>query len=499
MENQEILKIQNVSKSFSGVKVLRNISLSLTKGETRALVGENGAGKSTLNKIICGVYNYDSGQIKYKGQLLPKGNPIKMKEMGIFIIPQDLGLMHNLTVMENILLGREFRRVGIRNLKKSREVCQKILDDIDIKLDLDIPVRDLTIDQRQFVAIARVLYANADLIIMDEPTSTLSKGEVKTLFRIIDNLKQQNITIIYVSHKIDEIFEIADNVTILKDGSLVETTPIKEITKNEVINKMVGRTLSNIFPPKKEDLDGQKLMTLQSVTVKDHIYDIDLDIIKGQILGIGGLVGMGQSALLNTIFGIYRIDSGTITYEGKKITHASPAHSINNGIHYVSSDRETEMLFLCRSVKENISIATITDYKQVMGLNREKELNVVDEKIDEFNIATAGRNQEVQYLSGGNQQKVILARWLVNKPKLFLLDEPTQGIDVGTKEDIYQTLRQLANEGIAIVVVLSDMIELLGLCDRIAVMYEGRVTRVFENREVSEEKIMLAASGKIEE
>lgn len=499
MENQEILNIKNVSKSFSGVKVLKNISMSLKKGETRALVGENGAGKSTLNKIISGVYNYDNGQVVYKGKVLPKGNPIKMKELGIFIIPQDLGLMLNLTVMENILLGREFRKAGVIDLKRSREVCLEILEDMEIKLDLDTLVRNLSIDQRQFVAIARVLYANADLIIMDEPTATLSKGEVKNLFRIIKNLRQQHITIIYVSHKIDEIFEISDNVTILKDGSLVETTSIEDTTKNDVINKMVGRTLSNIFPRRKEDLSGETLVQLDKVTVKDHVYDIDLDIKKGQILGIGGLVGMGQSALLNTIFGILKIDSGSLTYKGKKIIHNNPALSIKNGIHYVSSEREREMLFLCRSVKENISIATITEYKNILGLNREKEKDIVGSKIDEFNIATAGQNQEVQYLSGGNQQKVILARWLVNKPELFLLDEPTQGIDVGTKQDIYQTLRQLASEGIAIVVVLSDMIELLGLCDQIAVMYEGRITRVFENKDVTEEKIMLAASGKAEQ
>ncbi len=496
MEEQEILKIKNINKSFSGVQVLKNISLTLKKGETRALVGENGAGKSTLNKIICGVYSYDSGEIKYKGKTSPKGNTIKMKELGIFMIPQDLGLMQNLSVMQNILLGREFSKLGVINLKSSRNICTEILNDIGIKLDLDTPIKDLSMDQRQFVAIARVLYANADLIIMDEPTATLSKGEVETLFRIINNLKQQNITIIYVSHKIDEIFTIADNVTILKDGTLVETIPIKNITKNEVINKMVGRTLSNIFPAKRKEVSEEKNMSLKNISVRDHIHNINLDIMKEEILGIGGLVGMGQTSLLKAIFGISRIDSGSVMLEDKKIQNLSPAYSIRHGVYYVSSDRNNEMLFLCRSVKENISIATLMDYQKIIGLNHEKEKNIVDSKIKEFSIVTANRDQEVQYLSGGNQQKVILARWLINKPKIFLLDEPTQGIDVGTKEDIYNNLRELANEGIAVVVVLGDMIELLGLCDRIAVMYEGKITRIFHNKEVTEEKIMAAANGK---
>ncbi len=496
MEGEAFLTINNVTKSFSRVRVLKNVSLSLKKGETRALVGENGAGKSTLNKIICGVYNYDSGKIVYKGDLLPKGNPIKMKEIGIFMIPQDLGLMHNLTVMQNLLLGREYARLGIIDLKKSKNICKKILEDIGIKLNLDTTVKELSMDQRQFVAIARVLYANAELIIMDEPTSTLSKGEVKTLFRIINSLKDQDITLIYVSHKIDEIFEIADNVTILKDGNLVETSEIKDISKEEVINKMVGRALSNVFPDRNEQPSQDIIISLENVSAKDRIHNINLDIMKGEILGIGGLVGMGQTALLNAIFGTLKVDSGSILFDGKKYHNINPAYSIKQGIYYVSSDRESEMLFLGRSVKENISISTLSNYKRLIGLNQEMEKKVVDSKIEEFNIMVAHREQETQYLSGGNQQKVILARWLIEKPRLFLLDEPTQGIDVGTKQDIYNDLRALADEGIAVVVVLSDMIELLGLCDRIAVMYEGAITKVFQNIGITEEKIMAAASGK---
>ncbi|HAS92642.1 MAG TPA: D-xylose ABC transporter ATP-binding protein [Clostridiales bacterium] len=496
MEDQTILELKNISKSFSGVTVLKNITVSLNKGEVRGLVGENGAGKSTLNKIICGVYKNDTGAVIFKGKILPKGNPIAVKESKIFMIPQDLGLMENLSVMQNILLGREFSKFGFINLKKSRDLCKKILDDIEIKLDLDAIVSDLTIDQRQFVAIARVLSANADLIIMDEPSSTLSKGEVKNLLNIIKNLKKKNITIIYVSHKIDEIFEIADSITILKDGNLIETVSIENITKDEVINKMVGRQLSNVFPPRKESKQIEKIMSLTNVNVKGHLIDINFDINKGEILGIGGLVGMGQSSLLNTIFGILKVNSGRIFFKNKPLKNIKPAYSIKKGIYYISSDRSNEMLFMCRSVKENISIATLKDYKKLFSINTILENKIIDKKIKEFNIAAFNREQESRFLSGGNQQKTILARWLIHKPEIFLLDEPTQGIDVGTKQDIYNTLRNLANEGMAIVVVLSDMIELLGLCDRVLVMYEGSISKIFTSQEATEEKIMLAASGK---
>ncbi|MHB9128016.1 MAG: sugar ABC transporter ATP-binding protein, partial [Candidatus Humimicrobiaceae bacterium] len=441
MGKKEILNISNISKSFLGVQALKDISVSLIKGEIHALVGENGAGKSTLSKIICGIYENDRGSITFKDDVLPRGNPIRIQEAGIFMIPQDLGLIPRLSVMQNIFLGREKQKAGMLDLKYLKNSCREILDDIGIKLDLDMEAGKLSIDQQQFVALARVLTANAELIILDEPTSTLSEGEVETLFRIIDNLQRKGITIIYISHRLDEIFKIADRVTILKDGVLVQTCNVSDLTKDELINKMVGRALSSTFPKKREISSDEVLLSVKNISVSEKIKNVSFDIKVGEVLGIGGLVGMGQTAIFNAVFGNIPINGGEFEYGGHKYHKTNPAVSIRRGINYISSDRREEMIFINRSVKENISIATLNDYDKSGFLIANMENKVVDQQISEFNISASTREQEIQFLSGGNQQKSILARWLIHEPKILLLDEPTQGIDVGTKEDIYKSLR----------------------------------------------------------
>ena len=499
MKNEEILKILNVSKNFLGVQALNNVSLTLLKGEVHALVGENGAGKSTLCKIIYGSYNYSVGEIYYENHLLQKGNTIKSQESGIFMIPQELGLIPRLSVMQNIFLGREKNKAGIIDIKYLKKNVREVLDNIGIKLDIDMPIEKLSIDQQQLVTIARALISKAKIIILDEPTSTLAESEVEILFKIIARLKNKGTTIIYITHRLEEIFEVSDRVTILKDGVLVNTCNTSEISKEELINKMVGRTLSQTFPEKRKEFNEDVIIRLENVTVDKNIFNINLDIMKGEILGIGGLVGMGQTTILKAIFGSIAISSGYIEFQGERIHKNSPSKSIKNGINYISSDRRGEMLFLNRSVKENISISSLRGFQNASFLNSKKENYIVDSKISEFNIVVFNREQEVQFLSGGNQQKVILARWLINEPKVLLLDEPTQGIDVGTKEEIYKSLRNLANRGISIIVVFRDMIELLGMCDRIAVIYEGRLIKIFNGIEATEEKIMAAASDNYRE
>ena len=494
MENSEILKVINVSKTFIGVKALNNVCMNLLKGEVHALVGENGAGKSTLCKIICGVHGYDSGEIIFKNNSLPKENPKKIQDLGIFMIPQDLGLIPNITAMQNIFLGRESRKMGIIDLKHCRKMSQDILDDMGVKLDLDAEVNQLPIEQQQFVAIARVLSAKAELIVLDEPTSTLSESEVHNLFRIISNLKKKGITIVYISHGLEEIFQIADRVTVLKDGFFIKTSEISKTNKDDLVRDMVGRPLSNVFPLKRKEKKDKCIMSLKNVSVTGKLHNLNLDIVAGEVLGIGGLVGMGQTALVHAIFGREKINEGTIIFENKKLGKITPSKAISEGINFISSDRRGEMLFMCRSIQENISIATLKSRQKYGTIDFKSELKAVKAQIDEYKIASSGKNQEVQFLSGGNQQKTILARWLIRKPKVLLLNEPTQGIDVGTKEYIYKKIRELANEGLAIVIIFSDMMELLGMCDRIAVMYEGRISKIFSETEATEEKIMQAAS-----
>jgi ribose transport system ATP-binding protein len=494
-DNKEILNINNITKNFLGVRALDNVSVTLLKGEVHALVGENGAGKSTLSKIICGIYGYDSGNILYDGTILAKGDPKKAQSAGIFMIPQDLGLLPMLSVMQNVLLGRENGKLGIIDLKRTRNVCESILKEIGLDIDLNTEIFKLTLAQQQFVALARVLSADARLIILDEPTSTLSEKEVENLFGIIRKLKAKNITMVYISHRLDEIFQIADRVTILKDGRFVNTKNISETNKDEVIKNMVGRELSKKFPIKNEKDAGEVILEYEGVFLKRKAADINLKIYKGEVLGIGGLAGMGQIELAGAAFGLEKIEKGNIIFEGKNFRNISPLNAINQGINFLSSDRRGKMLFMNRSIRENIAIGTLKSRQKLGVINLKAELKVISDKIKEYNIVTSGKEQEVQFLSGGNQQKVILARWLVRKPKLLILDEPTQGIDVGTKEDIYRRIRELADEGLAIIVILSDMIELIGLCDRIAVMHEGRISSVFLSKEVTEEKIMAAASG----
>jgi len=495
MENNEILKISNITKNFTGVRALNDVTMSLLKGEIHAIVGENGAGKSTLCKIVCGVYGYDKGSIIFNNVVLPNGDPQKIKELGISMIPQELGLLPKLTVLQNIFLGNEKGRAGIIDTKKSIKISNDILSDIGIKLNLNTEIARLSLDQQQFVALARVLATDAKLIIFDEPTSTLSSEEANNLFNIINQLKKKGITIVYISHRLEEIFSFADRVTVLKDGVLVSTEIVKKTNKEEIIIKMVGRELLKTFPEKSRIMDKVPVLRLENLTLKNKLKNISFEAYKGEILGIGGLVGMGQVDLVNVIFGNEKITSGSIFLNERLIKSIDPSKAIKIGINFLSSDRRGDMLFMNRSVKENISIGTLK-YRQKMGfINMKSEKGIVNNKIKELNIITPNIEQEVQFLSGGNQQKIILSRCLIKKPEVLLLDEPTQGIDVGAKEEFYRVIRQLADEGLTIIVIFSDMIELLGMSDRILVMHEGKISAILNSEEASEEKIIKAASG----
>jgi ribose transport system ATP-binding protein len=494
-EKDEILRVEGLSKSFGAVNALKDVSILFHAGEVHALVGENGAGKSTLSKIISGVYEQSRGEIHFNGELIHKADPRRMQHLGIYMIPQDLGLLKHLSVMENIFLGSEQARGGILLRKRSLEECNRIIEALHLSLDPHHEVGELTLEQQQFVALARVLSKRSELIIMDEPTAALSETGVENLFKIIGRMKASGKTVIYISHKLDEIFRIADRVSVLKDGMLVRTTATSDTDKNEIITSMVGRSLSKAFPPKSAAGGRKVVITLEGVSVPGALHGIDLEVRAGEILGIGGLSGSGQNELVNVIFGSREGAAGEIRLDGSPLHGHSPGEAIRKGIYYISSDRPGEMLFMCRSVRENITIGTLRDCSKA-GIIRKPLENVrVDDRIRAYSISVPTPATEVQFLSGGNQQKVALSRWSLHKPRVLVVNEPTQGIDVGTKEEIYLSLRSLADEGIAIVAVFSDMIELLGMCDRIAVMYEGRIVKVFEGTNVTEEEIMAAASN----
>ena len=494
-EEKEILRIEGLGKSFVGVEALKDVSILFHAGEVHALVGENGAGKSTLSKIISGVYEPTRGGIFFQGEPIHRADPRKMQHLGIYMIPQDLGLLGHLSVMENIFLGEERARGGILQRKRSLEECRRIIEELCLSLDPEKEVGELTLEQQQFVALARVLSKRSELIIMDEPTAVLSEAGVECLFKIIGQLKAQGKTVIYISHKLDEIFRIADRVSVLKDGMLVRTVGTAATNKNEIITSMVGRSLSKAFPPKSEAGGREVVLALEDVSVPGELDRVGLEVRAGEILGIGGLSGMGQNELVNVIFGSREAVTGTIRMDGAVLRNHNPRMAIRLGIYYVSSDRPGEMLFMCRSVRENISVGTLKDCAPAGIIRKSSEDDRVAERIRAYSISVPGPGTEVQFLSGGNQQKVVLSRWSLHKPRVLVVNEPTQGIDVGTKEEIYLNLRALAAEGIAIVAVFSDMLELLGMCDRIAVMYEGRIVKVFEGSGLSEEEIMAAASN----
>ena len=494
-ETGEILRVENLSKSFGAVTALKDVSILFHTGEVHALVGENGAGKSTLSKIISGVYQQSRGEVHFNGELIHKADPRRMQHLGIYMIPQDLGLLRHLSVMENVFLGNEQARGGILQRKRSLEECIRIIEELDMSLDPHQEVGELSLEQQQFVALARVLSKRSELIIMDEPTAALSETGVENLFRIIGRLKASGKTVIYISHKLDEIFRIADRVSVLKDGMLVRTTATANTEKNEIITSMVGRSLSKAFPPKAAAGDRKVVISLKGVSVPSALHGIDLEVRVGEILGIGGLSGSGQNELVNVIFGSREAAAGEIRMDRTPLRGYNPGAAIRKGIYYISSDRSGEMLFMCRSVRENISIGTLRDCSTAGIIRKPLEDARVDDRIREYSITVPNPGTEVQFLSGGNQQKVALSRWSLHKPRVLVFNEPTQGIDVGTKEEIYFNLRSLADEGVAIVAVFSDMMELLGMCDRIAVMYEGRIVRVFDEANVSEEQLMAAASN----
>lgn len=486
---EPMLKMKNISKKFPGVKALDSVDFNVYKNEVMALLGENGAGKSTLMKILSGVYKKDSGQILSEGIPMDILSPKDATDKGISIIHQELNLIPNLAVYENIFLGREIKfSTGKLNKKEMIYQSKELMERLNVDINPTIKVKSLSIAQQQMIEIAKALSLNAQIIIMDEPTDTLTDTEVKSLFNIINELKSQGKGLVYISHRIKEIFDICDKLTILRDGQFIAERHVKDIDEEEVIRLMVGRNLEEQFPYRKSKYDDE-VLKVEGLS-NEHIKDISFSLKKGEILGISGLVGAGRTELAKTLYGVYKMDSGTITIDGKVESYTTPKQALNKGIVYVSENRKEDELIMIMDVKGNMTLSALDKFKKLFRLDKKGEFKVASEYKDKINIKTPSLYQKVQNLSGGNQQKVAISKSLLTDPKILILDEPTRGVDVGAKKEIYDLLNQIKSEGKSIIMISSEMPEVLGMSDRILVMHEGRIKGELSREEATQEKIM---------
>ncbi|NLP10161.1 sugar ABC transporter ATP-binding protein [bacterium] len=497
------LRMQDISKSFPGVQALDRVHMEVQPGEVHALLGENGAGKSTLMKILSGVYQPDSGEILIEGRSVQFSDTRAAEQAGIAIIHQELNLIPQMTVAENIYLGREPRtKFGLVDYKTMRQAAETELQQLEVRIPVHARIADLRVGEQQLVEIAKALSLHAKVVIMDEPTSALSETEVEKLFKVIRWLQQNGVAIIYISHKLEEIFAIADKVTVLRDGKYIGTCVVKESTAQQLVGMMVGRELADLFPKEKARL-GEELLRVQGLTVRhpsqshrNLLEEIHLSLRSGEILGIAGLMGSGRTELLMTLFGAcpgQRV-AGKLFVRSRPVELHSPQEAIQYGLALVTEDRKAQGLFLQLPVQWNISIAALRQVVKRWVLRHKLEKAMAQRYIDQLRIKIPSLAGAVETLSGGNQQKVILAKWMATAPSILLLDDPTRGVDVGAKAEIYHLMNQFAEQGIGVIMVSSELPEILAMSDRILVLSEGRIVAEFSREEASEEKIMTAAT-----
>ena len=495
------LEMKDISKTFPGAKVLQSVTIQVKAGEVRALMGENGAGKSTLIKILGGIYTRDPGpgEIRIDGEPAAISSVQDAKHYGISIIHQEISLAENMTIYDNLFMGEELMgksRVFLDD-RSMRKRAQMVLDELGVGVDVGRKVATLSIAKQQMVEIARALLSHAKLIVMDEPTSSLTQNEIDQLFVQIEKLKKQGIAILYISHRMEEIFRVADSVSILRDGRLIATEKTAELTKAKIIAMMVGREISEIYDGCSVPEHGREMLRAEHIT-NERLHDVSFCVHAGEILGFAGLVGAGRTELARAVFGVDAVSAGEVYIEEKKASVKSPADAIRLGVAYVPESRKTEGLFLGNTIKYNTTISVLERFIRGIGVNRKTENEIVDGYAKRLSLRMTSTEQKVQYLSGGNQQKVVLAKWLATKPKVLILDEPTRGIDIGAKSEIYHLITELAREGVAVVFISSEMEEIINLSHRVMVMYEGRVSGELHRTGAhgfSQEEIMSYASG----
>lgn len=491
-----ILQVNNLTKSYSGIKALDDVQLTLQKGEVHALMGENGAGKSTFMKILIGLLSPDTGEILFEGEPIKNKTVSEISKMGISMIHQEILIIPELTVAQNIFLGREKdisgNKSGWLNDKNLTLKASELLSELGMDLYPDIKMKFLSVAQMQMVEIAKAVSNDAKVIIMDEPTSAISDKEVSTLFKIIRDLKSKGVAIIYISHKMDEIFEICDTITVLRDGKYIATKSASELDINSLIGMMVGREITSMFPePVLEK--GEIIISVKNLTKKGKFSNINFDVRAGEILGISGLMGAGRTEIAQAIYGLASADSGEIYINGEEVKIKSPKEAVDKGIGYVSEDRKGLGFIPELSVKQNLTLANLSEHCQGLFINNTKENKAADQMITGLKIKAFGRDQKVTHLSGGNQQKVVIGKVLAASPKVIILDEPTRGVDVGAKFEIYKLISTLASQGIAIIMISSELPEILGMSDRILVLSKGLQTAVLSGKEATQEIIMSYA------
>lgn len=499
-----LLEMKQITKEFPGVKALDGVTFDLHAGEFHSLVGENGAGKSTLMKTLSGVYPFGSygGDIVVEGQVQQFKTVRDAENAGVAIIFQELSLVKELTVGENIFLGKEPSRFGIINWAELYQKASQLLKDLRLPIDPRTPVGNLGIGQQQLVEIAKALSQNAKLLVLDEPTAALTESEVETLFNILTDLKSRGVGMIYISHKLDEVFAMSDRITVLRDGKTVGTENAKDLTKDKVISLMVGRDVGDIFPKTSHEF-GETVLEIKNLNAYDFdnpnkkiVNNVSFSVKKGEVLGIAGLMGAGRSELLMSIFGAWQgKSSGEVFVEGSKVDINSPAEAIKNGIGFVTEDRKRFGLILEQTILDNSTLAGLKQISGAFLINRSRETIATKKVMSSLHVKANSPLTVTGTLSGGNQQKVVLGKWLLTNPKVLFLDEPTRGIDVGAKQEIYAEINKLAKTGLAIVMVSSELPEVLGLSDRVLVLHEGKLTGEFTKNEATPEKVMVAATG----
>ena len=489
------IEMRGIDKAFGTNQVLKNAGFELRDGEIHALMGENGAGKSTLMKILTGVYTRDAGTVTVDGQEVVYKSPQEAEKAGIVFIYQELNVLFDLTVEENLFMGKEITKAfGVCDKKAMRQKAQDIMDKMGVNIPVNAVMSDLSVGQQQMVEICKALMVNAKVLIMDEPTAALTESETEVLFEVIESLKKKGVSIVYISHRMEEIFRLCDRITILRDGQYVGTENIRDITMDGVVQMMIGREIGERYPQRDVTI-GEEVIRVEGLTHEKLFRDVSFSVRAGEVLGVSGLMGAGRTEIMQAIFGNLPTESGKIFIEGKEVHIKNPKQAIEAGIGFITEDRKTEGLLLEKSIAENIELCNLEKVSKKTVLSKAKGDALVKRAIEEFRIRCFGPDHECHNLSGGNQQKVVLAKWIYTDPKILILDEPTRGVDIGAKKEIYSVINDMAAKGVAVIMVSSELPEVLGMSDRIMVVHEGQVTGIIDGKTADQTKVMTLATG----